>query len=149
VAGQAIATLLFGVLALAMPLPLWLFLTLLSVGALGIGTAFPTATVSIQNAVARHQVGTATGAANFFRSLLSSFAVAAFTAILLAVLGARLSITGHGVDFAHDVPIADTIAAFRAIFAAAAGLTAIALLAAILMEERVLSGPAKTAEIGE
>src|SRR6266704_696789 len=48
-------------------LPLWALLTLLSVFALGLGTTFPVTVVSIQNAVARSQVGTVTGAMNFFR----------------------------------------------------------------------------------
>ena len=38
----------------------------------GVGTVFPVATVSIQNAVERHDVGTATGAMNFFRALASA-----------------------------------------------------------------------------
>src|SRR5581483_11852650 len=37
----------------------------------GVGTVFPVATVSIQNAVLRQEVGTATGAMNFFRALVS------------------------------------------------------------------------------
>ena len=39
-------------------LPLWALLVLLSVFALGLGTAFPVSVVSIQNSVARSQVGT-------------------------------------------------------------------------------------------
>lgn len=139
--GVTLATLLFATLAFATPLPLWLFLSILSVTALGIGTAFPTSTVAIQNAVARHQVGTATGAANFARSLMSSFTVAAFTAILLGVLGARISFSGHGVDVASGLPVADTVAAFRAIFAAAAAMMAVATIASCIMEERPLAGP--------
>src|SRR6266403_2410375 len=66
-------------LALALTtLPLWALLTLLSVFALGLGTTFPVTVVSIQNAVARSQVGTVTGAMNFFRALMASFTVAAF-----------------------------------------------------------------------
>ena len=38
----------------------------------GVGTVYPVATVSIQNAVPMHQVGTATGAMNFFRALAST-----------------------------------------------------------------------------
>ena len=64
-------------------LPLWGMLVLLSVFALGLGTAFPVSVVSMQNAVARAQIGTITGAMNFFRALMASFTVAAFTAILL------------------------------------------------------------------
>ena len=78
-------------------LPLWALLTLLSVFALGLGTTFPVTVVSIQNAVARSQVGTVTGALNFFRALMASFTVAAFTAILLMALGADISLAGeHG-----------------------------------------------------
>src|SRR5215467_497277 len=43
-------------------LPLWGLLLLLSLFALGLGTTFPISVVSIQNAVARAQVGTVTGA---------------------------------------------------------------------------------------
>ena len=60
-------------------LPLWALLVLLSLFAVGLGTAFPVSVVSIQNAVARSQVGTVTGAMNFFRALMASFTVAAFT----------------------------------------------------------------------
>jgi MFS family permease len=145
ITGTAIAAALFGTMAVATPLPLWLFLLMLSIASLGLGTAFPTSTVSIQNAVARHQVGTATGAANFFRSLMSSFAVAAFTAILLAVLGIHVAGSGHGLDLTHDLSAADAVTAFRAIFAAAAVLMAVASLATTLMEERPLAGPPDTA----
>src|SRR6201987_3958758 len=72
-------------------LPLWGLLLLLSVFALGLGTTFPITVVSIQNAVQRSQVGTVTGGMNFFRSLASSFTVAAMTAILLMALGADIS----------------------------------------------------------
>ena len=60
-------------------LPLWGLLVLLSVFALGLGTAFPVSVVSLQNSVARSQVGTVTGAMNFFRALMASFTVAAFS----------------------------------------------------------------------
>jgi hypothetical protein len=146
---MAVSTLLFVGMAIpAEPLSLWLFLSLLSVASFGFGTAFPTATVTIQNAVARHQIGTATGAANFFRSLTAAFTVAGFTTILLAVLGVKLSMSGHNVDFAAGLPAGDTYAAFRAIFLAAAALMAIGCVAIILMEERPLAGPAARAKEG-
>ncbi len=53
------------VLALTV-LPLWALLALLSMFGLGLGTAFPISVVSAQNAVVRAQVGTVTGAINFF-----------------------------------------------------------------------------------
>jgi len=146
IAGTLIAAIMFAVIAFATPMPLWLFLSLLAIGSLGLGTAFPTSTVSIQNAVARHQVGTATGAANFFRSLTSSFTVAAFTAILLASLGAHVAVSGHGLDITHDLSPADTVSAYRAIFAAAAAMMAGASVAAMMMEERPLAGPVARAD---
>ena len=68
-------------------LPLWGLLVVLSLFALGLGTTFPISVVSLQNSVARSQIGTMTGAMNFFRALMSSFMVAAFSAILLMSLG--------------------------------------------------------------
>ena len=76
-------------------LPLWGLLVLLSLFALGLGTAFPVSVVSMQNSVARSQVGTVTGAMNFFRALMASFMVAAFSAILLMALGADISLGGE------------------------------------------------------
>ena len=49
----------------------------------GLGTMLPVTTVSVQNAVSVHQLGTATGTMNFFRSLGGALVVAAFGAILL------------------------------------------------------------------
>ncbi len=60
----------------------------------GIGTVFSVATVSIQNAVSRFQVGTATGAMNFFRALISALVVAIMGAIVLACVGGE----GRAVD---------------------------------------------------
>src|SRR6195256_3456687 len=92
--GTAGAALAGCALALA-ALPLWALLVLLSLFALGLGTVFPVSVVSIQNSVARSQVGTVTGAMNFFRALMSSFTVAAFGAIILMALGADTSLRGE------------------------------------------------------
>ena len=83
---------------------------LLSIFALGLGTAFPVSTVSAQNAVARSQVGTITGATNFFRALMASFTVAVFSAILLTALGADISLSGEQHGAVSSVPAADMIA---------------------------------------
>ena len=128
-------------------LPLWGLLAVLSVLALGLGTTFPVSVVSIQNAVARSQVGTVTGAMNFFRALMASFTVAAFSAILLMALGADISLAGEHRGPVSSIPVADMIGAFRYVFGAAAALLACAALGMILMEERPLAGPATRAEI--
>ncbi len=130
-------------------LPLWALLGLLSVFALGLGTAFPVSVVSLQNSVARSQVGTVTGAMNFFRALMASFTVAAFSTILLVALGADISLAGEHRGAVNSIPAADMIAAFRYVFGAAAALMAAASLSMMLMEERTLAGPAAPAEMAE
>ena len=53
----------------------------------GLGTLLPVSTVAIQNAVRPHELGTATGVANFFRSIGGAFIVAIFGAIVLGLSG--------------------------------------------------------------
>jgi EmrB/QacA subfamily drug resistance transporter len=146
--GTSCAALLGCALALT-TLPLWGLLLLLSVFALGLGTVFPVSVVSLQNAVARSQVGTVTGAMNFFRALMASFMVAAFSAILLMALGADISLGGEHRGAVSSIPAADMIAAFRYVFGAAAALLACASLCMILMEEKPLAGPATPVGMAE
>jgi EmrB/QacA subfamily drug resistance transporter len=146
--GTSCSALLASVLALA-TLPLWALLALLSVFALGLGTTFPISVVSLQNSVMRSQVGTITGAMNFFRALMASFMVAAFTAILLMALGADISLRGEHRGPVNSIPAADMIVAFRYVFGAAAALMAFAAVFFILMEEKPLAGPATPVEMAE
>jgi len=147
IAGTSLAAVSGVALALT-TLPLWALLVLLSIFALGLGTTFPVSVVSLQNAVARPQIGTVTGAMNFFRALMSSFTVAAFSAILLMALGAGISLGEHRGPV-NSIPVADMIAAFRYVFGAAAALLAGAALCMIAMEERPLAGPSTPAEMAE
>jgi len=146
--GTSCATLM-GIGLATTVLPLWALLVLLSVFALGLGTAFPVSVVSIQNSVARAQVGTITGAMNFFRALMASFTVAAFSAILLMALGADISLVGEHRGPVNSIAAADMIAAFRYVFGAATAMIACAALCMILMEEKPLAGPAKPVEMAE
>lgn len=98
--------------------------------------------VSLQNAVVRSQVGTVTGAMNFFRALMASLMVAVFTAILLMALGADISLAGEHRGPVSSIPVADMVIAFRYVFGAAAALMVGAMLCMIAMEERPLAGPA-------
>src|SRR5450631_2556614 len=148
IAGTAVAALAGCALALT-ALPLWALLTLLSVFAVGLGTAFPISVVSLQNSVTRSQVGTITGAMNFFRALMASFTVAAFTAILLMALGADISLAGEHRGPVSSIPVADMITAFRYVFGAAAAMLAGAALCMVAMEERLLAGPATPVEMAE
>lgn len=129
-------------------LPLWGLLTLMAAFALGLGTTFPVCVVSLQNSVARPQVGTITGAMNFFRSLMSSFTVAAFAAILLIALGADVPLAGeHHAAGTVAIPADDMRHAFRYVFGAATALMTTAALCLIMMEERPLAGPAVTKHV--
>lgn len=131
----------FGAVLTATTLPLWGFLIVLALFALGLGTTFPVSVVSLQNSVARAQIGTVTGAMNFFRSLMSSFTVAAFTAILLMALGADVSLAGEHRGPVNSIAVADMIHAFRYVFGAATALLALGAICMIAMEERPLAGP--------
>jgi EmrB/QacA subfamily drug resistance transporter len=120
-------------------------LTLIGFGA---GTVYPVATVSIQNAVPMHQIGTATGAMNFFRALASTLAVAIMGAILLGALGATPERAGAGVERLVESAGAagiDLAAVFRWVFVAADIFLVAALAAVLVMEQRPLRGPASSA----
>jgi predicted MFS family arabinose efflux permease len=113
----------------------------------GVGTVFPVATVSIQNAVDRHDVGAATGAMNFFRALGGALIVAIMGAILLAGLGVTPERGGTGLELTMPQATTDgTLAVaevYRLVFVAALVFAVIALIAVVLLEERPLAGPAK------
>src|SRR5205823_3650506 len=107
-------------------------------------TIYPVATVSIQNAVPIDQVGTATGAMNFFRALASTLAVAVMGAILFAALGVTPE-RGVGIDVLSATTAnggAELAGVFRFVFVAADAFLVLALLAVVMMEERPLRGPA-------
>ena len=71
--GGAIAAILAAASLVIWPaMPILGVVIALTVIGFGVGTVYPVATVSIQNAVPLHQVGTATGAMNFFRALAST-----------------------------------------------------------------------------
>ena len=139
IAGTSIAVVSGFALAFT-TLPLWGLLTLMSVFALGLGTTFPVSVVSLQNSVARAQIGTLTGAMNFFRALMASFTVAAFTAILLMALGADIQLAGEHRGSVSSIPVSDMIAAFRWVFGAAALMMTCAAVCLTVMEERPLAG---------
>ena len=138
--GTSVATFTGGILTISQP-SLPALLSLLSLFAVGLGTCFPISVVSLQNAVHRAQVGTITGAMNFFRAMLSSFTVAAFSTILLTALGSEMSLAG---DRGHPIAMispADMVTAFHYVFAAATVMLAVSAFSMITMEERPLAGP--------
>jgi MFS family permease len=133
------------ILSLA-PLAIWpasmptvLVLLLLAVIGAGMGTVFPVSTVGLQNAVARTQMGVATGAANFFRALFSALVVAVLGAIVLGGLG---GVTGMSVEMLARAASADELSyAFRFVFLACALVLAFGMAFLIAMEQRLLKGP--------
>ncbi len=60
----------------------------------GLGPMYPVSTVIMQNGVLPHQLGTATGALNFFRTLGGAIVVAVFGAIVLGAGGTGPGSTG-------------------------------------------------------
>ena len=120
---------------------------LLGLLGLGLGPMYPISTIVMQNVVKPHQLGTATGTLNFFRTLGGALVVAVFGAIVLGGVGdgapgvtlERLA-AGHG----------DLAPAFHWVFIAAAVCLGISLLCLFMVEERPLHGPhqmaVKTAE---
>src|ERR1700688_448470 len=124
-------------------MPTALVLLLLTVIGCGLGTLFPISTVCMQNAVTQHQMGIATGAANFFRALFSALVVAVLGAIVLGGLG---GVTGMSVEMLARTASASALSfAFRFVFMACALVVAFGMAFLISMEERVLKGPATPA----
>jgi len=144
--GMSLATLAVAALVVwpAMPLT-WVIVATGAIG-FGVGSVFPVATVSIQNAVHPHDVGTATGAMNFFRALAGALVVAIMGAILLTGLGFTVERGGVALEAgaADAVVVGGAVAeVFRYVFISALVFSVLALVALVLMEERPLTGPSK------
>ncbi|MGH7087490.1 MAG: MFS transporter, partial [Stellaceae bacterium] len=114
---------------------------------IGIGPMGPAVTVAVQNAVELRDMGTATSLTSFFRSMGGSFGVALLGAILLAGLAGATGLDSGGLLHGGPTMLAALPAAVRATVVAAfarsfvalylvgAGLCAIAVAAAFLLEE--------------
>ncbi len=144
-----LAGIVVAIAALA-PLAIWpasmptlLVLALLTLIGCGLGTVFPVSTVCMQNAVTQHQMGIATGAANFFRALFSALVVAVLGAIVLGGLG---GVPGMSMELlARTASAHDLAYAFRFVFLACALVLTFGMAFLIAMEERALKGPATPA----
>jgi EmrB/QacA subfamily drug resistance transporter len=125
--GQAIAALAMAPLFLRPHgLPLWLIEVLLAINALGVGTAFPVATITAQNSVPFHQLGTATSIVSFMRNFGAAFGVAIFGAIVIAggaisggsggvmLFGAEFTQVFRWIFFASFLGLALSVATFGA-----------------------------------
>lgn len=117
-------------------LPFWLMETALAFLSIGLGTILPLSTITIQNAVARHQLGIATAAMNFFRSLGGALIVAVFGTLVLGAAGGA-----GGTDVESLLRGADPAllaGAYRSVFLAACLCLLLALTFLALLEERPL-----------
>ena len=119
----------------------WLVMVALALVGTGVGSVFPLSTVCIQNAVAPHQMGIATGVMNFFRALTASLVVAVMGAIMLAGFGVAAE---HGRNaealIAAGVAAGDAADVFRWVFAASTCFLLVGLAALIRLAEQPLRG---------
>ncbi len=116
-------------------LPIWSLSLLMGLVSLALGTLLPISTLSIQNAVAVHQLGTAIATANLCRQLSGAVSVAIFGAVIIG--------SGASESVRHVVSAdrAALIASFRVVFGLVACGAMAALVTMIVMEERPLIGP--------
>lgn len=136
-AGCSVAALALGLLALRAPHAGFAeALVLTGITGLGIGPVFPITTVAVQNAVDPRDLGIATSAAAFLRSLGSTVGVAALGAVLL----------GYGVGGNAAAAASPTTAGLLNGFAGAFGAASAALLISLgfisVMKELPLRGKA-------
>ena len=94
---EAVALVLLAVLAWSAAAPAY-FLVAMGLLGLGMGMGMPNLTTAVQNAVAGNEIGAATGAMTFLRSLGGAVGVAASGAILSSRLAAASSGIGGTVD---------------------------------------------------
>lgn len=118
-------------------LPIWAVSLILAVVSTAFGTLLPVSTVSIQNAVALHQLGTATATANLCRQLGGAIMVAVFGTIIVGSGGGE-------VVRASAAQSAGLLAALRILFGIVASGAVAAFITMIFMEERPLGGRIQT-----
>jgi MFS family permease len=112
---------------------------LLAVGGTGLGVMYPVTSTIVQNMVAPHQLGTATGALNFVRQLGGAIVVAGFGAIVLG--GVDTGGKGLTLEMLRGGPGligADFAVVFGWLFAASAVLLAMGFVAVLAVEEKPL-----------
>lgn len=108
-------------------------IALLAVASMGMGTVFPLSTVAIQNAVPPHQLGTVTGAANFFRALGGALFVAILGAVLLGTIGGGEA--GDMNALAANAEPALLLHAFHLVFGTAAAVSLLGTICVFAMRQ--------------
>ncbi|WP_420860024.1 MDR family MFS transporter [Marivivens marinus] len=128
--------------------PIWVFCLFLGTVGFGMGFIFPVVTTSVQNAVPREQLGTATAAGVMFRQIGGSLAVALFGAIFAARMAAELGteVMGGGLEMgpralaslppeAREAVAGAVVNALHPVYWTAAGLTVCGLFFAVRLQE--------------
>lgn len=143
IGGLVVAVLVLGVLA-SNPAQYSLteVVALLFVLGLGLGPMYPVSTIVMQNTVKPHQLGTATGTLNFFRTLGGAIVVAIFGAIVLSGMAEGAPATLDKMASGHG----DLATAFHWVFIAAAICLGISCACVLLVEEQPLHGPLRAAK---
>lgn len=119
-------------------IPLPLLEILLLTMTVGLGTVLPTATVTIQNAVPRSELGAATATSNFFRQIGSALVAAIFGAIVFGNSGVAkdmLDIGGLKLDAQGAEALAQS---FRHVYFAAIVMILVGMASFARMELRPL-----------
>jgi EmrB/QacA subfamily drug resistance transporter len=105
---------------------------------MGLGTILPLSTIAIQNTVELHELGIATAAMNFFRSLGGALIVAAFGTIVLGGTAGNAAASHDMESLIRGSDAAHLALTFRWVFWAASLGLCLAWAFLILMEERPL-----------
>jgi EmrB/QacA subfamily drug resistance transporter len=109
----------------------------------GLGPMYSVSTIVMQNAVKPHQLGTATGTLNFFRTLGGAIVVAIFGAIVLGEVS-----EGSPAPALNQLAAGqgDLALAFHWVFIAAAVCLGVSFACLLVVEELPLHGPLRAAE---
>lgn len=137
IAGASFAGAVFALMAAFLPmLPFWLLEIGYFAAGVGFSAAFPVMTVSVQNAAERQDLGVATAAIAFVRSLGGMAGVAVYGTILLS-FGAVAAVTAETTSIADHAAMAT---GYRVVLAVAACGEMLAVLFLLLMREVPLRG---------
>ncbi|MGH2802468.1 MAG: MDR family MFS transporter [Thermoleophilaceae bacterium] len=141
VAGLALMTAALTALAIVAAAPSRVSIGIaLGVFGLGFGMVTQVLVTAVQNAVERRELGVATATAGFFRALGGAVGAAVLGAVFAAHAGASVTEGGAGLA---GVVRDDVVGGVQAVFAIAAPIAALALVAVLALVEVPLKGAPK------
>jgi EmrB/QacA subfamily drug resistance transporter len=131
-----VATAVLAIWPAGLPFALMEFLLMLATT--GVGTALPTSTVAVQNAVRVSELGAATSTSNFFCQVGGTLLAAVFGAIVFGQSGLQAGVPGAQAMALNAEEVAQLVGAFRWVFMAACLFIGLAFVAFAMMERRPL-----------